>query len=308
MNIKNIQNEIILLKIIIIILILNVIFMIFNNQHIYRFPNNDDSNNSNLNYKILTFVILRRTKNSFSGLFSFYILYLGCINKYINLGFIPIIDVMSYPNSFNGFNKSNNNNWEMFFNQPFGYTLKNVKKRAKHIKYIECTGYENRPDPKNIYYNQVLIHFWHDFAKKYMPINNEILFQSETIMKHLFKRSTNILGVKLRGTDYISKKPKGHPIPPSIELVISDIKKLNIKFKYDWIFITSEDEIIKAKFINPKKRINYNYKLRGNIVLNKDIIGNLDYTKNYLINIIILSKCIDLISSRGSGAAGIFIL
>ena len=32
------------------------------------------------------------------------------------------------------------------------------------------------------------------------------------------------------------------------------------------------------------------------------------YLKNYLLNIIILSKCLDFVSSRGSGAAGAFIL
>ena len=43
-------------------------------------------------------------------------------------------------------------------------------------------------------------------------------------------------------------------------------------------------------------------------MLNKEINGNLEYDKNYLINILILSKCLDLIATRGSGAAGIFIL
>ena len=30
--------------------------------------------------------------------------------------------------------------------------------------------------------------------------------------------------------------------------------------------------------------------------------------KNYLLNIIILSKCLDFVSSKASGAAGVFIL
>jgi hypothetical protein len=234
------------------------------------------------------------------------------------MGYIPIVDVMTFPNVFNGFNISKKNYWEDFFNQPFGYTLEEIKKRAKMIEYVECTGSEKRPSTINIYFNEILLYFWHYIQKRYMPIKKEILKESYIIMKKLFKGSKNILGVKMRGTDYLSTKPKGHPIPPNIEMVIVDVKNLYIKNKYDWIFMSTEDEILKGKFINefdnkiklfePKEKINYDYKSSNNIMLNKDINGNLEYARNYLINMIILSKCIDIVSAKGSGAAGIFIL
>ena len=88
--------------------------------------------------------------------------------------------------------------------------------------------------------------------------------------------------------------------------------------KYDFIFFTTEDEIIKHKFqhdfigkikmLNPNIYVNYSYPKGGTITLNKKIIGNIEYTKNYLLNILILSKCLDIVTSKGSGAAGIFIL
>lgn len=321
MSIINIQNKLILLKIIIISLLLNIIFLIFISQNINQYQKMIYSNLksfSNSNYEPSKFAIIRRTNCPFCGFFSFYIVHLGCINKYINIGYIPIIDVMSFPNVFNGFNISKNNYWELFFNQPFGYTLKDIIKKAKNLKYIECTGREVMPDPNYIYYNQMLLNYWHDFAQKYMSIKNKILIETYIIMKKLFNGSMNILGVKMRGTDYISSKPAFHPIPPKVEMVILDVQNLYSKYKYDWIFMTTEDEIMKEKFIkkfrnkiklyNPKKRINYNYTLGNNIMLNKEINGNIDYAKNYLINIIILSKCIDIVSARGSGAAGIFIL
>lgn len=37
----------------------------------------------------------------------------------------------------------------------------------------------------------------------------------------------------MRGTDYISEKPRGHPIPPTTELVIKDIKEMTNKNKYN---------------------------------------------------------------------------
>ena len=35
--------------------------------------------------------------------------------------------------------KLKNNPWEILFYQPFGYTLENVKKKAKKISYFNCT-------------------------------------------------------------------------------------------------------------------------------------------------------------------------
>ena len=40
---------------------------------------------------------------------------------------------------------------------------------------------------------------------------------------------------------------------------------------------------------------------------NEEIKGNIEYNKIYLLNIIILSKCLDIISARCSGTVGIFI-
>ena len=73
-------------------------------------------------------------------------------------------------------------------------------------------------------------------AYKYIPIKKEIINESFIIMKKLFKNSNNILGVLIRGTDYIASKPKNHYIPPKIKLLFKDIKEMNKKYKYYLIF------------------------------------------------------------------------
>ena len=85
------------------------------------------------NFKNITFAIIRRTSCKTCGLFSDYIVYLGCINLYINKGFLPIIDMQTYRNIFNEFNvsKTNGNPWEFFFEQPYGQSLDNLKKKQK---------------------------------------------------------------------------------------------------------------------------------------------------------------------------------
>ena len=160
--------------------------------------------------------------------------------------------------------------------------------------------------------------FWHNLAYKYIPIKLEIIKESNIIKKKLFVNSINILGVLIRGTDYITSKPKKHCIPPTLKVAIRDIKKMNVKYKYDLIFLTTEDEIIRSKFINefgdklrflkPKKSIKYNYKKKLWLAFNKNVNGNLYFMKIYLINIIILSNCNDILCARTDGSVGAFIL
>ena len=182
------------------------------------------------------------------GLFSFYIHYLGCIKIFINKGYIPIIDQNSYPNIFNKFcpNYSNKNPWELYFNQPYGYSLENIRKYAKKKEKFYCRPKSSdRPDKYTLYTNKYLMNFWHNLANKYIPIKKEIINEAKIIRKKLFEGLYNVLGVLMRGTDYIAMRPKDHSIPPKIGTLIEDIKDMDKKNKYDWIFITTEDDIRK---------------------------------------------------------------
>ena len=75
-------------------------------------------------------------------------MYLGCINKFLQDGFVPIIDLQYYKNIFNGYNINslNENPWEIFFHQPFNFTLNNVIKNGKNIKIFKCSSNYFRPD------------------------------------------------------------------------------------------------------------------------------------------------------------------
>ena len=309
------------LKLFFIQFLINILFYYFKSikkkDYNYSFITVNNKIN-NIDYDNNSFVIVKRKKCANCGLFSNYIVFLGCINKYLNKGNIPIIDLKSYKNIFNGFNVniSSENPWEIFFNQPFGYSLNNVIIKGKRIKYEECSSI-TQPD-SSIYSNKILMDFWYNLARIYIPIKIKILLESELIRKNLFKESKNVLGILMRGTDYISKKPKGHPIPPTTELVIKDIKKMNNKNKYNWFFLSTEDDLIRKKLIGQlgyklkyyiyNKTINYNYKKKQLLSFNDNIKGNIQYMKVYLLNIIILSKCIDIISARTSGAVGVFLL
>jgi hypothetical protein len=233
-------------------------------------------------------------------------------------GFIPIIDLQTYKNTINGFevNLLKGNPWEYYFNQPFDFKYNIVKKKAKNIKYFEC--YSGIIPNSKIFLNKKVMNYWHNIALRFMPIKKELIKESNNIINRIFNKSRNTLGVLLRGTDYIARKPKGHPIPPKTEDVIKDIKILDNKYKYDWIFLATEDNIIRQYFLRAvgtkvkclisKNNITYDYSKKELLAFNINFKKNIDYNKIYLLNIIILSKCLDFLGARTNGATGVYIL
>lgn len=312
------------------LLIIIYIYIYYNKEYKTQtiLNNNIKFNISLLNRKLLNydkenFIIIKNPCKT-CGLFSYYKIYISCILKFIIKGYIPIIDLVSFNNILNGFKADSSrqgiNPWEYFFNQPFGYTLKNVINKGKNIYYFKCKREDYTPHYYDFFNKNPKIDFWHFIANKYIPINRAIIKESNFIRNQLFKGNNNILGILVRGTDYIALKPRGHPIAPSYKRIIKDINKMNSIYKYDYYFITTEDDNIRAKFINNykgkikyyyKEKIKYNYhknNYNNFLGFNKNIKGNINYMKIYLINIIILSKCIDMIGARTNGSIGAFIL
>ena len=230
-------------------------------------------------------IIERRCPNC--GLFSFFLNSLACIHNFLNQGYIPIIDLKSFPNVINGFNTSKDNYWELFFDQPFGYTLDEVLKNGKNITRIICSECRPYLSMRDMPFDIVTKNYWHDFQVKYLPVKQEIIDLANKFRRKLFKNSMKVLGVLTRGTDYISRKPTLHCIPPKITDLIHDVKEMDSKYLYDYIFFTTEDDNIreifiksfpnKVKQIKPGIKINYNYNGKDFLGYNKKISGNIEY-------------------------------
>ena len=267
------------------------------NNRIIIEDNIDDSNKiSKKDFEHTIFAILIREHCDSCGFFAYYIKFLGCIVEILFKGELPIIDMQSSENLYNGFNKNFAiNPWELFFNQIDGYNLSEVKKYGKNIKYYICPSHIRAPN-RHFFNNTVLIQFWHNIYKNYIPIRREIEKETHKIMNNLFDRDNNILGILARGTDYTSIKPKSHPIPPKPKEIIKEVKKMERANKYSYYFISTEDEIIRKKFIKEfgnqlkyfkfKKDISYNFKEKKFLYNDEKIVGNLEFTKIYIINMI----------------------
>ena len=104
--------------------------------------------------------------------------------------------------------------------------------------------------------------------QKIFGIILQIINLANEFMHKLFKNSKNILGVLTRGTDYITLKPRSHPIPPKLIDLIKDVKEMDDRYKYDYVFFSTEDDLIREQFekifeykvkqIHIQKKINYN--------------------------------------------------
>ena len=300
------------IKIIIIILLFIIFFVKFDLNNKTQGNSYGLSLSQKLSdYTTKKFAIFRRRECFDCGLFSFYIVHLGCIQHYLSYGYMPIADLKSFKNKFNRGNRSVDNPWELFFYQPYNYTLEEVKKYSKHYKYFQCTHSFNRPNDFKIYYQNYSLHYWHDFAKKYMPVKNDIMNEAKIIMQNFFGNSKNILGVMIRGTNYVALRPKGHSIQPTVEQVISDVKIYDKQYKYDFIFFATEDETIRNKFVpefDNRLKILFQKDFKNINKFSENVNKKLNSVKNYVLNIVILSKCLDIITSRCCGAAAIFIL
>ncbi|MBR1805419.1 MAG: hypothetical protein IJ774_03425 [Selenomonadaceae bacterium] len=151
------------------------------------------------------------------GLFARYVAFSAYIRYALSKGWLPVVDMQNYPNPYlapEEFGKENA--WEYFFEQPLRIGLEQAYAGENVV-----LGYKEFPDlrPKAImsfYENRDnTLTEWRMLVKlgllKIKPALHEEILATR---QNLFAPSDRVLGVLLRGTDYIAKRPKWHPIPP----------------------------------------------------------------------------------------------
>ena len=145
-----------------------------------KFSKTNDNNNCNFikkDYKKNNFVIIRNPTMYECGLFCYYNIYLSCIESFLIKGYIPIIDLKSFPNLLNGYliNYTNINPWEYYFEQPFCYKLDDVLDKAVNKIYFNCKKHGKAPVFFQYFNKSLSIIFWHNIAKNYLPVKKEII-------------------------------------------------------------------------------------------------------------------------------------
>lgn len=153
----------------------------------------------------------------------------------LSRGYLPHIELCDRLNDYT--------NWNTFFEQPF------------HTKSSQCIISNDVPRG---YYN-----YWMDIAwdksqlKKWCRVYHALVHYNAQTQQYIdndynaiIRQGQKVLGVLCRGTDYITLKPKGHPVQPTIYEMIEKVEHVYNEGHYDKIYLATEDERIVRHFMN----------------------------------------------------------
>lgn len=174
------------------------------------------------NPRALTYYIIRRA-DSGCGLFSNYNVFAGHIRHALSKGWLPVIDMQNYPNAYLAPELlCKENSWEYYFEQPFGLNLNQAYEGENVVlSYGDWVAPTPAiPDDLNFYYNKNnVLTEWRTIIKLgLMKIKPQLQQEIDATFEKLFAPDDRILGVLLRGTDYLANKPFLHAIPPPLSL------------------------------------------------------------------------------------------
>lgn len=225
----------------------------------------------------------------------------GHVEYALSKGYLPIIDIKHFRTIYKGCD------WSDFFDLCIRDDTV-----SKHCKYIisKAGAPNERPPLFGVYWADAFDNFVEKGAWfwKHFAVNKDIMQMAENEARQL--NVENCIGVLLRGTDYISLKPEGHPKQPRLEDVYHVVDEYLEETKAN-IFLVTEDYNIKNQMIKRYgKRIQvvsddiYAQHYKEGHMLADIINKNASYQTAivYEKKIILLSMCRYLIAAKTNGS------
>lgn len=256
------------------------------------------------------FYVIRRA-GSKVGLFSLVMTSLGCIKYALEQGYIPVIDMCNEDNTYMQHDRKGNV-WEYYFEQPCGYSLDDIKK-SKNVIIGNGLIDGSVPYPnERIAYDDEEFKIWKNIADKHLMVRDEIIEETDRLAVQILKNN-RVLGVLLRGTDYVNSRPKNHPVQPTINQAMEKIDEVLAEEGYQKIYVATEDKDIYQKLCERygSKIVSMNverYIANGEENINdisiKRAVDKYQMGKEYLINILLLSRCDYIIAGNAGGSQG----
>ena len=251
---------------------------------------------------------LIRRKDEKCGLGSYMMTAMGGIYYCLEHGLIPIVD-LSTSNMY--LEKQSDNAWEYYFRQPCGVSISDIED-MNEVEMVEPTELAFRPKmTMDFLTNSDVIKFWNKVAREYLKLSEESTKIASAFIEEYIPNNTrdNTIGILARGTDYLNLKPYGHPVQPSTDQLIADIKAMMKQTGCTRLYLATEDKNVYAEL---KKEF-------GDIILapnvNRYVLEDREYLADalagrsnkkmgyeYLASLIVLSKCRCIIAGRTSGS------
>lgn len=247
-----------------------------------------------------------RPSGTTEGLLSLYFSAVKTAQKCVDKGYIPYIDFGNKATQYtvNYSVNGTTNAWEYYFCQPDCLQGKSVSS----FKNVVLQGWRFGP-PQKEEPTDYSSEKWRAFCKGQYGVQPYILDRVEQKYKVLFGGKTKILGLFLRGTDYVALRPKGHAIQPTIQQAIEKVDEFIKKYDTEKIFLVTEDytvfEKMKAKYGDMICCSDDSYVKNYD---GKDYVSNSftddGYVRglNYLIRILLLARCDYCVGGVASGS------
>ena len=262
------------------------------------------------------FYIIRRPTGTI-GLFSYVMTNVGLIKYALDKGYIPIVDMQNYENTYLEKNEvGKKNSWEYYFMQPCGYTLEDTaNSRNIILSGIETVWQSGYPG-----YDMVVDvearKKWHNLFSQYVIVKPEIMLEAEQIFNKESK-GNKVLGILCRGTDYVNLKPKDHPVQPSVDQIIEKARMVINEKKCARVYLATEDEKVYQQFrsefgeklwVTDSKRYSDTEKVILSETKEFKKTNKYENGKNYLLNILLLTKCDCLVAGCVGGTYGTLLM
>lgn len=268
-----------------------------------------------------TYYIIRREQIA-EGLFYRFTLAAGHIKYALSNGWLPVVDMQNYPNPYLAPEKlGKENSWEYYFEQPLrigleqAYNGENVILSGGKYNSVMDRPYFGMKFFKN---SDNMLTEWQMLVKLgLLKLKLERAQEILEVREKLFAPRERILGVLLRGTDYIVQKPSKHPIPPSMNVATKVVNSRLQAWGCKRMFLATEDKTIVQHFketfgdlcitlereyvdFDPAERVCIQTIDREN--------DHFIQGKDYLTQMVLLSTCSSLVAARCSGTIGVMML
>ncbi len=260
------------------------------------------------------FYVIRCHKNDigFFGLYNFIVFHLKRAEQ---LGAEPVIDLKYYPNDYimEDENVGKINCWELYFKQATDISIDEVY----HSKNVimgsgeSCWSFEETEQPEELLKSSIIV-------KKYCQPTEAVNKLVEKKLDELGMNGKRVLGVKCRGTDRSQTQSHMHSKVPDADQTIEIIKEKEREWSdggFDYIFVATEDEQIyrQLKKEYGERMISNDTALIGDVngkwlneMFSSEKMKGTKYQKmvEYVVSIILLSKCDSLIAPLIGGTLG----
>ena len=268
-----------------------------------------------------TYYIIRRLPDT-TGLLARYRMVMGHVRYALSKGWLPVVDMQNYSNPYLAPEKlGKENSWEYYFEQPLRIGLEEAY-NGENV--VLSNGDSVDPYPghslKFLEQQNESLTEWRMLVKLgLMKIKPELMEEISKVRESMFSPEDRVLGVILRGTDYLVRKLKGRPIPPPVEFAESTVNAKLKEWKCHKIFLATEDKRIIDPFqstfgercvILDRVYVDYN-SLKDRFVSVCRIDRENDHFlqgKDYLTQMVLITMCNSLVAARCSGTTTVMMM